>query len=120
VDHAQIDSRTVEGTNKAYLQSIIDTYGIDSDIAKVRVLGQFPSASSMQFIGTGWSQAAREREIVESAILPSDPVIFGSTMLASAMTDTCLRSGRAGMRARGRGSGGRARTRCRLRATFTR
>jgi hypothetical protein len=73
----QIDSRTVEGTNKAYLQEIIDTYGIDSDIAKVRVLGQFPSASSLQFIGSGLVQAARERAIAESAILPSDPVIFG-------------------------------------------
>jgi hypothetical protein len=73
----QIDARTVEGTNKAYLQELVDTYGIDSDIVKVRVLGQFPSASSLQFIGTGLAQAAREREIVESAVLPSDPVIFG-------------------------------------------
>lgn len=73
----QIDARDVEGTNKEYLQSIIDTYGEDSDIAKVRVLGQFPSASSLQFIGSGIVQAAREREVVESAILPSDPVIFG-------------------------------------------
>lgn len=72
-----IDAREVEGTNKQYLQEMVDTYGIDSDIVKVRVLGQFPAASSMQFIGTGMVTAAREREIVESAILPSDPVIFG-------------------------------------------
>ena len=73
----QIDARSVEGTNKAYLQELIDTYGIDSDIVKVRVLGQFPSASSLQFIGSGLVNAAREREIEQSAILPSDPVIFG-------------------------------------------
>jgi hypothetical protein len=73
----QIDSRDVEGTNKVYLESIVETYGIDSDITKVRVLGQFPSASSLQFIGTGMAEAARERQIAESAILPSDPVIFG-------------------------------------------
>jgi hypothetical protein len=75
----QIDSRTVEGTNKAYLQSIIDTYGADSDIAKVRVLGQFPSASSLQFISSDWVAAARQRsrEDFASAVLPSDPVIFG-------------------------------------------
>lgn len=73
----QIDSRGVEGTNTKYLQSIIDTYGIDSDIAKVRVLGQFPSASSMQFMGTALVEAAMEREYVQGAILPSDPVIFG-------------------------------------------
>jgi hypothetical protein len=75
--HKQIDARTVEGTNKAYLEELVETYGIDSDIVKVRVLGQFPSASSLQFIGTGIVEAARERAIPESAILPSDPVIFG-------------------------------------------
>jgi hypothetical protein len=48
----QIDSRTVEGTNKEYLQEIVDTYGEDSDIARVRVKGQFPAASSMQFISS--------------------------------------------------------------------
>lgn len=72
-----IDSRDVEGTNKEYLQELIDTYGIDSDIVKVRVLGQFPSSSSLQFIGSGMAEAARERRIEDSAILPSDPVIFG-------------------------------------------
>lgn len=75
----QIDSRAVEGTNKAYLQSIVDTYGPDSDIAKVRVLGQFPSASSLQFISTDWVEAARARSKEDNSgiILPSDPVIFG-------------------------------------------
>lgn len=73
----QIDARDVEGTNRTYLQSLVDTYGIDSDIVKKRVLGQFPSASSMQFIGTDIVEAAMEREHVQSAILPTDPVIFG-------------------------------------------
>jgi hypothetical protein len=73
----QIDARDVEGTNKAYLQELVDTYGINSDIVKVRVLGQFPSASSLQFIGTDAVNDARLRQIIESAILPSDPVIFG-------------------------------------------
>lgn len=75
--HKQIDARDVEGTNKEYLQELVDTYGIDSDIVKVRVLGQFPSASSLQFIGSGVVAAARERIIDHGAILPSDPVIFG-------------------------------------------
>lgn len=47
----QIDSRTVEGTNKAQIQKWVDDYGEDSDFVKVRVRGQFPSASAMQFIG---------------------------------------------------------------------
>ncbi len=71
----QIDSRNVEGTNKKFLQSLVDAYGEDSDIVKVRVRGQFPSASSMQFIGSGPVEAARKRPIPPS--LMTDPVIFG-------------------------------------------
>jgi hypothetical protein len=72
-----IDSRTVEGTNIAYLDELVKTYGEDSDIVKVRVRGLFPSASSLQFIGTEIVQAARERTIGETAILPNDPIVFG-------------------------------------------
>lgn len=72
-----IDSRTVEGTNAAYLDELVKTYGEDSDIVKVRVRGLFPSASSLQFIGSELVQAARERLIAETAILPNDPIIFG-------------------------------------------
>jgi hypothetical protein len=71
----QIDSRTVEGTNKDYLDEIVETYGLDSDIVKVRVLGQFPSASSMQFIGSDVVAAARARP--EGETLRTDPVVFG-------------------------------------------
>jgi hypothetical protein len=70
----QIDSRQVEGTNTAYLQSIIDTYGEDSDIAKVRVLGQFPSASSMQFIASHLADNARKREVFSDT---SEPLMMG-------------------------------------------
>jgi hypothetical protein len=70
----QIDSRTVEGTNKDYLQSIVDTYGEDSDIAKVRVLGQFPSASSMQFIPSTLADNARKREVFSD---PNEPLMMG-------------------------------------------
>ena len=42
-----IDSRTVEGTNKKYLNELVETYGEDSDIVKVRVRGMFPFAFSI-------------------------------------------------------------------------
>lgn len=71
----QIDSRTVEGTNKAYLDEMVRTYGENSDIVKVRVRGMFPSASSMQFIGT--DLAANARAMRPPPGLPSDPIIFG-------------------------------------------
>lgn len=72
---AQIDSRNVEGTNKAYLDELVATYGLDSDLVRVRVLGQFPSASSMQFIERAVVSAARTRE--PAPALGTDPVIFG-------------------------------------------
>jgi hypothetical protein len=71
---AQIDSRTVEGVNTAYLDELVATYGEDSDIVRVRVRGQFPSASSMQFIPGDVVDEARRRAV---NALPTDPVIFG-------------------------------------------
>ena len=59
----QIDSRTVPGTNKAYLQRLVDDHGEDSDLVKVRVRGQFPSQSAMQFIGSDDVDAARKRHL---------------------------------------------------------
>jgi hypothetical protein len=73
-DAKQIDSRDVEGTNKAYLDELVETYGEDSDIVRVRVRGQFPSSSSMQFIGTALVDAARARGPYPTV---SDPIIFG-------------------------------------------
>ena len=71
---AQIDSRTVEGVNRTYLQELVDTYGEDSDIVRVRVRGQFPSTSSMQFIAGDLVEAARHRLV---APLITDPLVFG-------------------------------------------
>ncbi len=46
----QIDSRTVEGTNKEQIEKWIADYGEDSDFVRVRVRGEFPRAGSSQFI----------------------------------------------------------------------
>lgn len=59
----QIDSRTVAITNKDRINEWIEDFGIDSDFVKVRVLGQFPSAGTLQFIPTGWVQRAMRREL---------------------------------------------------------
>lgn len=56
----QIDSRTVPGTNKAFLQRIVDDNGEDSDVVKVRIRGQFPSQSAMQFISADAADAAQK------------------------------------------------------------
>lgn len=57
-----ISSMDVEGTNKPYLQSILDHYGETSDQAKVRVLGQFPARSVDQFISDDAVRAAIKRK----------------------------------------------------------
>lgn len=71
----QIDSRDVEGTNKKYLDELVSTYGEDSDIVKVRVRGMFPSASSMQFIGTGLVDQAKRASV--EFVDPGEPLVMG-------------------------------------------
>lgn len=91
-----IDSRTVEGTNKEYLDELVATYGEESDIVAVRVRGHFPSASSLQFIGSELVQAAAERQVSDTTVLPSDPVIMGldHARFGSDSTVLAIRQGR--------------------------
>jgi len=46
----QIDSRSVDMTNKAQIATWVQDYGADSDFVRVRVKGEFPRAGTMQFI----------------------------------------------------------------------
>jgi hypothetical protein len=78
---AQIDSRSVRITNKGLLNRWVEEEGIDSDFVRVRVLGQFPSASSSQFIPSSLVEAAAIREVGEDSISPlimtADTARFG-------------------------------------------
>jgi len=56
----QIDSRTVEGTNKEQLDKWVEDYGEDSDFVRVRVRGEFPRAGSSQFIASDTVSACRK------------------------------------------------------------
>lgn len=70
----QIDARDVYITNKEYAQEMIDDFGINSDYVKVRVLGQFPSQGSLQFIGANEVRAAMVRPVEQ---LPTDGLVIG-------------------------------------------
>jgi len=70
----RVDSRSSRFTNQALIAQWIADYGIDSDFVKVRVLGQPPAASELQYIDKGRVDAARVRIQHE---LPSDPLIAG-------------------------------------------
>jgi hypothetical protein len=59
----QIDSRTVPGTNKKKIQQWQDDHGEDSDFFKIRVRGQFPSQSALQFISADDADAAQKRQL---------------------------------------------------------
>lgn len=46
----QIDSRTVEGVNQAFLEQKIADFGVDHDWVRVHIRGEFPTAGDLQFI----------------------------------------------------------------------
>jgi len=83
-----IDARTVEGTDKAVYQQIIDEYGPDSHQAHVEVYGEFPDANDDQFIPASLVDDAMAREPHKDMSAPIvvgvDPARFGadSTVIA--------------------------------------
>jgi hypothetical protein len=66
----QIDSRTVEGTNKEQLNRWVADYGEDSDFVRVRVRGEFPRAGSTQFIAGDVVAACRAFNAPPQSALP--------------------------------------------------
>ncbi|MDF7212089.1 terminase [Proteus mirabilis] len=85
----QIDSRTVEGSNKEQIKNWEEDYGEDSDFFKVRVRGVFPSASELQFIPTGLTDEAMKR-IVTQAEVAHAPVIIGVDPAYSGIDDAVI------------------------------
>jgi hypothetical protein len=89
----KIDSRAVEGTNKALIQEWIDDYGEDSDFVRVRVRGEFPRAGSTQLIQSDVVDLARKREATANL---RDPLIIGVDVarFGDDSTVICMRRGR--------------------------
>jgi len=77
-----VDARTVEGTDKAVYQNIIDEYGPDSSQAHVEVYGQFPSEGDDQFIPADIVDEAMARPKYKDQTAPIiigvDPARFGA------------------------------------------
>lgn len=89
----QIDSRTVDGTNKEQLQKWVDDYGEDSDFVRIRVKGEFPRQSYSQFISTESINACIAFEAEgfeqEAKIMALDVARFGDDR-----NSLCYRQGR--------------------------
>ena len=77
-----VDARSVEGTDKAVYQQIIDEYGPDSSQAHVEVYGMFPNAGDDQFISNLTVDEAMKRERYKDQTAPIvigvDPARFGA------------------------------------------
>jgi hypothetical protein len=71
-----IDTRTARMSDKAQIKEWIDSYGMDSDFVRVRVLSQFPRASSTQFISTELVAAAADPSMEINGTI-WDPLIVG-------------------------------------------
>lgn len=78
-----VDSRTVRrpGVNLDIHHQLAEQYGEDHDITRVRVRGQFPRQSAMQFISSEVVAAARQRAIGPDAYAHA-PVILSADIAA--------------------------------------
>ncbi len=70
----QIDSRTVEGTDKDLFTKMIEQYGEDSTVARVEVMGEFPTADDDTVIPMELIKSAVDRDV---ALAASEPIIWG-------------------------------------------
>lgn len=69
-----VDSRDVSITNKALMEEWRHDWGEDSDLFKVKVKGEFPSAGSVQFIST---DLVLDAQLRVPAYDKNDPVMIG-------------------------------------------
>jgi len=72
--HRSIDSRDCRLPNKEQIAEWIADYGEDSDFVRVRVRGQPPTASELQFIDSARIWEAQKRQV---EVLDDEPLIAG-------------------------------------------
>ena len=82
-----IDSRTVEDTDKNVYEQIIAEYGADSPQAKVEVYGEFPSVGDDQFIGAAMVDEAVKRQPYKDT---SAPIVIGVDPARGGMDSTVI------------------------------
>jgi hypothetical protein len=69
-----LDARTVEGMDQKVFSQMIAQHGIDSDVVRIEVLGQFPKQGNRQFISNDLAHHAQTREVVDDV---NAPLILG-------------------------------------------
>jgi hypothetical protein len=83
----QIDARTVEDTDPATYQQIIDEYGPESPQARVEVYGEFPETGDDQFINPRLVEEASTRPKYDD---PSAATIMGVDPARGGADDTVI------------------------------
>lgn len=83
-----VDSRNSRFTNKQLIAQWIEDYGIDSDYVRVRVLGQAPRASALQYIDADRVAGAQRRE---ASYFPDDPLLVGLDVARGGAAQTVFR-----------------------------
>lgn len=71
-----IDTRKARMSDKAQIAEWIESYGLDSDFVRVRVLSEFPRAGSTQFIGADIVDRAMDPR-TECPVGLSEPLVMG-------------------------------------------
>lgn len=69
-----VDSRTVEGVDRAVYDRIAEKHGEDHDVTRIEVKGEFPRTGSNQFIGREVVMDAQVRELVGDS---GSPLVMG-------------------------------------------
>lgn len=72
----QLDTRTVEGIDLTRVNSIVEQHGVDSDMVRIEVAGQFPHQGNKQFISNKLVDEAQKRPLPLDPDL-SAPLIMG-------------------------------------------
>lgn len=91
--HKQIDSRTVDITDKAELDALVEQYGEDHDYVRAFVRGIFPRLSDMQFISAEavWDAIRRNVEVHLN-----EPLVMGVDVARSEAGDETVIAFRKG------------------------
>lgn len=87
-----IDCRHVEGIDQSVNEAIISEHGEHSDVARVEVYGEFPEASTDQFIPNSVVREAQKREI--EVFDDSQPIVMGVDPAPRGRTVIRFRQGR--------------------------
>lgn len=87
--HKQIDSRRSSISNKEQIEKWIEDYGIDSDFIKVRVKGEFPDASELQYIPASYAAQAR-RVVLKPEQYDFAPIIIGVDNCWTGSDEGCI------------------------------